>query len=245
MLLHGFTIQTNQGSPGFCGVTLVRGSKLTLVDAAHVGRRSLLLDALKARGLRPEDVDQVFLTHAHWDHSLNIDLFPNAEILIHPVEREYCKAPKESDWATPKWTTLMLESQKLREVQEGEEIDDGVSVLATPGHSKGSMAALVRTDNATIAIPGDALPSGWSAVSGLPRLIFWDEQEARTSIRKLLDRADTFYPGHDGPFQVKDGNVRHLEPRDLKFFGWPDPGKDTGLEGIPLSPTPMQATVVG
>src|ERR1041384_3307497 len=129
MLLHGIGMGTSQGRVGYCGVTLLRGSKNILVDVAQVGRRGILVDKLKERGLSPNDIDAVFLTHAHWDHSLNVDVFPNAEILIHPVEREYCKAPADWDWATPKWTTLMLEAQKLREVKEGEEIDDGVRVI--------------------------------------------------------------------------------------------------------------------
>lgn len=102
MVLHGFGMATSQGRIGYCGVTLLRGTKNILVDVAQVGRRAILLEKLKDRGLSPNDIDLVFLTHAHWDHSLNVDLFPNAEILIHPVERAYCKAPKATDWATPK-----------------------------------------------------------------------------------------------------------------------------------------------
>lgn len=232
MLLHGFTLGTDQGTIAFCGVTLVRGTTTILVDAAHVGRRELLLQKLKERGLGPGDIHYLFLTHAHWDHMLNIDLFPNARVLIHPLEREYCKHPKESDWATPGYTTLILESRQLQEVREGQELDEGVTVLETPGHSRGSMALLVRTGEGTAAVSGDALPNGYAATVGLPRLVFWDVEQSKASIRKLLDRAGAFYPGHDRPFRLQDGRVVYLEPTGVQVFGWPDPGQGEGAPSL-------------
>lgn len=94
VLLQGFSLGTDQGNIAFCGVTLVRGAKTILVDSAHNGRRQLLLQRLSEHGLTPADIDYVFLTHAHWDHVLNVDLFPQAKVLIHPVERDYCKHPQ-------------------------------------------------------------------------------------------------------------------------------------------------------
>src|SRR6266511_5773268 len=132
---------------------------------------------------------------------LNIDLFPNAKVLIHPVEREYIKNPKESDFATTAYTSSILESRQLEELREGYEIDDGVSVMETPGHSKGSMTLLVRDGETTSAICGDALPNGLSVASGMPRIVFLDVEDARNSIRKLLDSAQNFYHGHDRPFR--------------------------------------------
>src|SRR3954470_532108 len=105
LLLHGFSLGTNQGNVAFCGVTLVRGTRNILVDVAHAGRKAMLIEALKTRGLTPDDIDAVFLTHAHWDHMLNIDLFPNARVLIHPREREYLKHPHDNDWATHRYAS--------------------------------------------------------------------------------------------------------------------------------------------
>lgn len=244
VVLQGFGMRTNQGTLGFCSVTLIRGSRNILVDAAHVGRRELLLERLRERGLSPNDIDLVFITHAHWDHIFNIDLFPNAKFLIHPLEREYVKNPHAGDWATPRYTSLILESRQLQEVKEGEEIDDGISVLETPGHSRGSMSLLVRTDQGTVAVTGDALLNGWSATSGLPRLVFWNEAEAKASIRKILDRARTFYPGHDRPFSLENGRVRYLETTSIQIYGWPDTGLDEGGPALVYGPSEPVRTLL-
>jgi glyoxylase-like metal-dependent hydrolase (beta-lactamase superfamily II) len=229
LLLQGFSLGTDQGSVAFCGMTLIEGTKRILVDVGHIGRRQLLMQKLSERGLTPADIDYVFLTHAHWDHVLNIDLFPNAKILIHPSEREYIKHPHANDFATPSYTTTILESMQLEEVQDGVEIDDGVSFIATPGHSRGSMALIVRNGDETIAVSGDALPNGATISTGLPRLVFYDLEVAKASIRKLMDTAKVFYPGHDRPFRVEDGGrVNYLQPASIRVFGWPDGGTEDG-----------------
>ena len=244
LLLPGFSLGTDQGNVAFCGVTLIEGAKRILVDVAHTGRRGLLLQRLAERGLSPADIDYVFLTHTHWDHMLNIDLFPNARVLIHPLEREYCKNPSAKDWATPSYTSAILESRQLQEVREGEEIDDGVRVLETPGHSRGSMSLLVQAGDTAAAVSGDALANGWSATTGLPRLVFWDEHEAKSSIRRLLDAAEAFYPGHDRPFMVEAGRVLYLQPVSIRVFGWPDAGEGEGGPGVTYGAEAARTTQV-
>jgi N-acyl homoserine lactone hydrolase len=231
-VLQGFGVRTDQGSLGFCAVTLVRGSRNILVDAAQVGRRQILVQKLAEKGLTPRDIDAVFLTHGHWDHVLNIDLFPNAKVLIHPLERDYIRSPHRNDWATPAYTSMVLESYQLQEVKEGEEIDDGIWVADAPGHSRGSMALMAKTDDGVAAITGDALVSGWSIRSGLPRLIFWDEQQARDSVRSLIEQAQLFYPGHDRPFRLKGGQVDYIEDTGISFSGFPEGANGAGAPGL-------------
>lgn len=242
-VLQGFTVGTDQGLLGFCTVTLIRGSRNILVDAAQVGRRQVLLQRLAALGVSPNDIDVVFLTHAHWDHILNMDLFPNAEFLIHPAEREYAKHPHEGDWATPKYTSRILESYQLREVKENNEIDDGVRVIETPGHTPGSISLLVHTPEGQAALCGDTMHNSWSAVSGLPRLVFWDVDKAKASIRKILDRAEIIYPGHDRPFRLVAGRVHYVERTSIKIFGMPLSGEGEGPHGITYGLEPALDTM--
>jgi len=211
LILEGWSVGMDQGNAAFCGVTLIRGAtKNILVDVAHVGRRSLLVDNLAKAELTPADIDTVVLTHSHWDHILNADVFKNAEFLLHPNEIEYAKAPHPHDWATPDYTWSILERCNIREVREGDQVDEGISVILTPGHTRGSISLVVDQPDGSIAVCGDALPNAATALAGCPYLIFWDEEDARTSARKILDAAQVLYPGHDRPFRIADGQVSYI-----------------------------------
>jgi N-acyl homoserine lactone hydrolase len=233
-LLQGFSMGTSQGNLAFCGVTLIEGSKRILVDVAHPGRRSLVTQKLAEQGLTPSDVDCVFLTHAHWDHMLNIDLFPNSKVLMNDVERQYIKRIDSHDWATMSYASSVIESMQAQSVSDGEEIDDGVTMLATPGHSLGSATLLVRGDDGTTsAICGDAFPNTGSIVSGMPRLVFGDPEAARHSISTLMERAQTFYPGHDRAFRLHDGGkFTYLEKTSIHVFGLPERDETEGGPGV-------------
>ena len=76
VLLNGLNFRSDQGTFGFCSISLITaGDKRILVDPGHVGRRVHLLEALQKRGLTPQDIDVTVMTHAHWDHNQNFDLF--------------------------------------------------------------------------------------------------------------------------------------------------------------------------
>jgi N-acyl homoserine lactone hydrolase len=233
LLLQGFTLGTDQGSAAFCGVTLVRSTKTILVDVAHTGRRELLISRLAERGLRPSDIDIVVLTHAHWDHMLNIDLFTNADVIVHTNERRYANRPDPDDWATPSYTGAILERMRLKEVTEGDEIDQGVTILDTPGHSPGSITLLVKSESGTIGVTGDALPNARCALAGTPYLIFYDEAVARESAAKIRSHCTTLYPGHDRPFRLEGDTVIYLMPSSIRITTQIEPS--TTDVGVTLS----------
>lgn len=239
LILEGWSVNLDQGNAAFCGVTLVRGrSKTILVDVAHVGRRAPLLDKLAAIGMSPADIDTVVLTHSHWDHILNADVFKNAEFLLHPLEIEYAKTPHPNDWATPGYTWSILERCNIREVREGDQIDEGVSIIQTPGHTRGSISVVVDQPDGSVVICGDALPTVKTALEGCPYLIFWDEGDARRSARKILDTGEVLYPGHDRPFRIANGHASYIAPpRPITV----NAGLDAGAEPVSVTLAPGQS----
>ena len=57
------------------------GDALIVGDPGMVASRSRILDPLAALGVAPEAVTHVFISHHHPDHTLNMALFPNAEVV--------------------------------------------------------------------------------------------------------------------------------------------------------------------
>ena len=49
-------------------------------------------EAVRLAGVRPEDITDVVISHAHWDHMGGIDLFPHANIWIQREEFRYYTA---------------------------------------------------------------------------------------------------------------------------------------------------------
>ena len=216
ILLPGMAWSTTVGLPAFCTVALVEsdGTRI-LVDTAHVGRRVVLEEALHSRGLTGADIDLVLMTHAHWDHAQNFDLFPQAPMLLHAKERIYAQKPHPNDWATPQWTGAALETHTIQEVAEGDELAKGVSVIEMPGHSPGSIGLLVETEEGVSGLTGDALHFARIALTGRNPLVFWNEREANESIAKMVSAADVLYPGHDRPFRLVDGEIEYTVPFEL------------------------------
>lgn len=219
VIMEGYSVNTDVGIVGFCSVILVEGEKRVLFDSAHVGRRTYLQAQLQARGILPEDIDLQVLSHAHWDHIQNCDVFPNAPMVVHPDERRYAARPHRNDWATPQWTGAVLESMQLIEAGEGYEIMPGCRVIELVGHSPGSIGLEVETDAGVCILTGDAIHNAAVALSGKNPLVFWDEAKASAAIRRCVESGALIYPGHDRPFRVRSGEIDYASEFRITITG--------------------------
>ncbi|MEE8442763.1 MAG: MBL fold metallo-hydrolase [Dehalococcoidia bacterium] len=212
VLLAGLSARTDQATLGLGAALLVRGQNNILVDTGHHGRRQLLGQALESHGLTPDDIHTVVLTHAHWDHVQNVDMFPKARFIIHPAELEYARSPNKSDWATAGYFAATLTGLDVHEVVEGAELEPGIKIVETPGHTRGAISLAVDTPDGTALIASDAFPDAGTINRGRPYLVFWDENESRESLRKMMGISSIIYPGHDRPFRIgADGSTQYLE----------------------------------
>ncbi|MFI6875248.1 MBL fold metallo-hydrolase [Streptomyces sp. NPDC050400] len=224
-LLMGYGLFSAQGSAGLCGVYLVRhGSRRILFDCGHVGRRKALLRSLARRKLGIRDIDTLVLSHAHWDHIQNADLFPHADILMHPQEHGRLAATSTADPVTPPWTSAVLERSAVRRVTDGCAIAPGVRVIGLPGHTAGSIGLCVDTEQGVALLTGDAVSSAKALREGLCTVVTAGRDAAARSVRRVRARASLVYPGHDRPFTVTDGEPdRYLLPRADLVATPPDP----------------------
>lgn len=240
-LLQGSLVDSDQGGIAFCGVNLIEGPdssgrlRRIVVDTGSSGRLAALTQALGRRGLTGSDIDAVVLTHAHWDHIQILDPFDRAVFHVHPAELNYIRDPHAGDHATPRWTKAVLDQYDVREVVGGTELIPGVSVVEAPGHSAGTIAVAVTTDEGTAVVTGDAIQTSEVATSRRNGLVFWDESQANRSVTHLVELADFIYPGHDRAFRLSPtGAVEYVQEFQLTVTGL-TPGTP-GLTFLPMPP---------
>ncbi|MDD1771360.1 MAG: MBL fold metallo-hydrolase [Methanomassiliicoccales archaeon] len=163
--------------------TLVsRGQRRMLVDTSSPMYRERLLQALAAKSIGPEDIEVVVLTHMHHDHTGNVGLFPNAVIYVHELESP---------------------GSGIMRINKDMELWDGVSMMHTPGHTRGSMSVLVRAER-RYAMAGDAIPTQDNVRKWVPPGMHYDKKAAMDSLSRLVSMADTIVPGHGPAFETNE-----------------------------------------
>jgi N-acyl homoserine lactone hydrolase len=120
--------------------------------------------ALKALGVNPEEIDTVIMSHLHWDHCYNNQLFPQADFYIQKEEliSAVCPLPKfkvtyETFYTgvVPPWAR---QATKWKVIDGDFQLCDGIKLLQLPGHSLGLQGALIDTKGGQYLLPSDAVP---------------------------------------------------------------------------------------
>lgn len=122
------------------------------------------LNQLGKAGLAPEDLDIVFMTHLHMDHTgwltrWNSDewipTFPNARHFVSKVELDYwierhSEFPYMSQ-SIPDCVLPVLKAGLFEYITPGEEILEGLSVIDLAGHSPGMIGLEYRENDQLLA----------------------------------------------------------------------------------------------
>jgi glyoxylase-like metal-dependent hydrolase (beta-lactamase superfamily II) len=109
-------------------------------------------EALASIGLKPEDIDLVIQTHLHWDHCGNTAKCRNAKVLVTEEELRFAFSPHPM-------TGLSYKQELLQEVNfvpvNGRyEVAPGIELIPAPGHSPGTQAVAIATDQGKAIITG-------------------------------------------------------------------------------------------
>ena len=77
---------------------IVEKGRAAIVDTGSNHAVPVVLDALASKGLAPEDVDYVMLTHIHLDHAggagMLMSKLPNAKLCVHPRGARHMVSPR-------------------------------------------------------------------------------------------------------------------------------------------------------
>ena len=177
-LLHaGYT-----GDATASTVTLVRdGDALIVMDPGMVKRRGLILEPLAGLGVAPEAVTHVVLSHHHPDHTMNVALFPNAEVV--------------DFWAR------YVDDQWLDHDGDGYRPTPQSQLWLTPGHTEEDITLVVEADDGIYA-----MTHLWWHADRTPAIdpYAWDQAALERGRARVLDAVDVVIPGHGELFRVRD-----------------------------------------
>ena len=173
-------------------------------DAGRKRGRAVRIDPVEAMaqlGVTADSVSRILLTHLHYDHIGNLDPFPDAELLVPALELDFWLSPmgqrgqfaysvEERELDTIR---AAVAAGRVRALEGGEEVAEGVGVIHVGGHTPGQMV---------VAVPGVTLAS--DAVH------FYDELEHERPFAVIADLAEMYeaydtlralpgdlVPGHD------------------------------------------------
>lgn len=199
ILLHGIPGRSSHGYLGQASAVLV--DKNTMVDVGSLGRQPVLEKSFGNVDVSPEDVEDVLLTHVHFDHCDNIDLFPNATIHVYEKEMQRLK-DGDMDWATPIQGASLFDDFEVNLFDTGDVIN-GMEVVAAPGHTEHHVAFIAEDEDMTYGFTGDAVKNT-RELSTMNPMVLYDKDAAIDTLERMADRVDFIVPGHDTPFYVDE-----------------------------------------
>jgi glyoxylase-like metal-dependent hydrolase (beta-lactamase superfamily II) len=182
-------------------------------DAASGARRGRhqtrsVADGLAAIDVDPATVDDVIVTHMHYDHAGNRDLFPKARYHLQDREMSYCTGRCMCHPALSHPFDVEDVESMVRRVFDGRvefhdgdaAITSGLSVHLVGGHTNGLQAVRVRTEQGWLVLASDASHLYANMEQRRPFPVVYnvgDMLEGYSRLYSLADDPQLVIPGHD------------------------------------------------
>ncbi|MEM9853687.1 MAG: N-acyl homoserine lactonase family protein [Pseudomonadota bacterium] len=188
-------------------------------------------EALAPLGVSADDIEDIIVTHLHYDHAGGLHLFPNARLHLQEAEMAFAtgpcmchgalRAPFTADHVCE--AVRRLHAGRLRFYDGDGEMAEGVTLHRIGGHSRGLQAVRVRTSAGWLCLASDAAHYYENAFHDKPFPIVVDVENMLTGfkkIRALASEPGLLIPGHDPLVrelfeQVSDG-VHRLDRGPLR-----------------------------
>ena len=167
-----------------------------------------IAEGLKAIGIAPDDVRHVIITHMHWDHAGNHDLFPNARYHVQDCEMGYvtgrCMCHTELRMPFEEGDVIAMVRKLYAgrvEFHDGEDaLFSGVTLHKIGGHSRGLQCVRVHTRRGPVVLASDAAHLYEHIEKGRVFPLVYnvgEVLEGYATIKRLAPSPDHIVPGHD------------------------------------------------
>lgn len=173
-------------------------------------------EAVALAGVKPEDVTDVVLTHAHWDHADGADLFPKAQIWIQKDEYAYYtgaawQSGGKHGGIEPDDMRYLLTANlegRLHLVDGDQEILPGIRVYTGGRHTFASQYVSVDAKPGSIVLASDNVYLYENLEKHLPIAQTFDAQSNLAAQDKMKALAKLIVPGHDPAVMTRFTPVR-------------------------------------
>jgi glyoxylase-like metal-dependent hydrolase (beta-lactamase superfamily II) len=178
--------------------------------AVRRGRECLISPtrALALAGIDAATVEQLVLTHLHYDHIGNLDAFPAATIHVHGRELDFWRSPRATRGQfaalveSPELATLEAADRagRVRRIEHDAELAPGVHALWTGGHTPGQLIVAVMGRASPVVLASDALHFHEELDRDRPFAVLSDLAEMHGGyelLRGLAALGARIVPGHD------------------------------------------------
>lgn len=166
----------------------------TTAGAFKLEVKKTLKDQLSQIGLTPDDITHVGISHGHFDHTGNVNMFKNATLIIQKAELDFITNHTEeakSYYMDIEKISYFLEEDHLDQIRtlkgDTDLFGDGtLKAITLPGHTPGHMALMVKLkDSGTFVLSGDQWHfSDNHDVNGVPSFNY-DRADTLASSAKL------------------------------------------------------------
>lgn len=158
-------------------------------------RESDLSGLLLANGVIPDEVESVILTHLHWDHAGNINLFPHASVICQKQDLDFFMTDLSLN---QEYRDELVEVADRMTLIDGDfNISSGIILNLVGGHTPGSQTITVQTENGHIIISGDVAMHRINVNKRLPVGLSVDAKKSRLAIEKIVQSGNAVLPSHD------------------------------------------------
>jgi glyoxylase-like metal-dependent hydrolase (beta-lactamase superfamily II) len=165
-------------------------------------------EGLQALGIDPGQIEHVIVTHLHYDHTGNYDLFPHARYHLQDSEMAYasgrcmCHPQLRIPFEVEDVVAMVRKVFAGRVVfhDGAEEVAPGISVHHVGGHSRGLQCVRVKTRRGDVVLASDASHLYAHIDEGRVFPLVYnvgDVLEGYATIRKLAASRGHIIPGHD------------------------------------------------
>ena len=178
------------------------GSLAQADDAGDDARTTTSLTGLACIGLEPDDIDVVISSHLHPDHCGCNAFFKRATLIVHARELEAARAPgaEAQGYLAAEWDHADAD-RRGRAATATCSATAASCCCICPGHTPGSIGALVRLDRSgTILLASDTVSLRETLDQGIIPRNTWNAEALEKSlaeIRRIAAGGATVICGHD------------------------------------------------